>query len=189
MRGEAGFNPDLVPELNKDSEGIWLHNFIWGQINSGGMYDLWWWGSQNIEDNPQKGRIGNLYSVFLPYANFMADVPLNNGAYRDANAVTSDPRMRAWGQRDDEHGRIHLWIQNQAHEWKAAVDDEKIEPVTGTVRLVNVPGGTYHVEWWDPYRAANPIFKTETIQVEKVLELKLPSSLVSDVAVKIVRVK
>lgn len=189
VRGETGVNnkqfPNGLPALNQDRDGIWLHNFIWGQINPGGMYDLWWWGTQNIEDNPKSGRTGNLYPVFLPYSNFIAGIPLNNGTYRDANAVTSDPHLRAWGQRDDKNGRAHLWIQNRDHDWKHALEPDTVRPISGTVRLLDMPPGTYRVEWWNTYRALDPIIKTENVQVETVLELKLPVPLTDDIAVKV----
>ena len=34
---------DWDRNVNKDTLGVWLHNNVWGQINSGGMYDLMWW--------------------------------------------------------------------------------------------------------------------------------------------------
>jgi hypothetical protein len=192
VRGEAGVNnkefPNGLPGLNQDRDGIWLHNFVWGQLNAGGMYDLWWWGTQNIEDNPKSGRTGNLYPVFLTYANFVADIPLNNGSYRDALAVTSDPKLRAWGQRDDVNGRAHLWIQNRHHDWQRVVSGERIEPISGTIRLNDIPEGTYRVEWWDSYKTRDPIFKTEVLEAKNVLELTLPAPLTTDVAVKITRV-
>ncbi len=193
VRGETGVNsqefPNGLPTLNQDRDGIWLHNFIWGQMNAGGMYDLWWWGKENIEENPKSGRTGNLYNVFLPYANFMADVPLNNGTYRDANAITSSPQLRAWGQRDDTNGRAHLWIQNRAHDWQSIVEGKTIPPLDGTVRLEKMPPGTYRIEWWDTYRARDAIIKQESVAVENVLELKLPAALETDIAVKIERIK
>ncbi len=193
VRGETGVNSQAfqngLPALNQDRAGIWLHNFVWGQINSGGMYDLWWWGRNHIEDYEKSGRTGNLYGVFLPYANFMADVPLNNGAYRDAQANTSSPQLRAWGQRDDSNGRVHLWIQNRAHDWQSVIEGKTIAPIDGTVRLENMPRGTYRIEWWDTYRARDAIVKQELLQVDDVLELKLPAPLKTDMAVKVERVQ
>lgn len=192
VRGETGVNnsqfPNGLPTLNQDREGIWLHNFVWGQINSGGMYDLWWWGAENIQDNPKTGRVGDLYKVFLPYANFISQAPLNNGAYREAQAITSHPQLRAWGQRDDTNGRAHLWIQNRAHDWQSVVEGKTIAPLNGTVRLEKMPRGTYRVEWWDTYRARDAIFKTQVVNVENVLELQLPIELDKDVAVQITRI-
>ncbi len=191
VRGETGLNsaefPDGLPTLNQDREGIWLHNFVWAQINAGGMYDLWWFAPQNIEDNPNSGRTGNLLPVYLPFANFMADVPLNNGAYQDANATASDDGLRVWGQRDTKNGRAHLWIQNTAHTWKNVVEGQAAEPRGGTISLP-MPAGTYRVEWWDPYRANDAVFKTDQVTANGTLTVTLPAPLATDTALKITRI-
>lgn len=80
--------------LNRDTAGIWYKKFVWGQINPYGVISLYYNVEQNL--NPP-------YS-FLNYAkayqNFMADIPLSNGNYQDAKAVTSNRNLRAWGQKD-----------------------------------------------------------------------------------------
>lgn len=192
VRGETGINsgkfPDGFPEMNKDTEGVWLHQFVWGLINPGGMYDLWWAGRLSIEENPPDGRPGDLFRVFLPYANFMADIPINNGLYHDAAATSDNAQVRVWGQRDDTNGRIHLWIQNKGYTWRRVVAGEPTEPIQTTIKLDNLASGTYRIEWWDTSKSRDPIFKTELVQVEDVLQFSLPEPLVSDVAVKITRV-
>lgn len=188
VRGETALNsqqyPNGLPTLNQDRDGIWLHNFVWGQINAGGMYDLWWYGSENIEAKPDSGRAGNLYSVFTPFNAFMQDVPLNNGLYQDAEAVASDPGLRVWGQRDEKNGRAHLWIQNLAHSWTNVVAGKQAAPLAGTIRLP-MPDGVYQIEWWDPYRTRDPILKTETVRAQNGLTLVLPAPLATDIAVQI----
>lgn len=193
VRGETQINsaalPDGYPGLDKDQAGIWLHQFVWGQINPGGMYDLWWTGTLNIEDNAQSGRTGNLYNVFLPFANFMAGIPLNNGHYRDARATSDNPQVRVWGQRDDTNGRAHLWIQNVEHTWEGAVAGETAAPVNATIRLDDFAPGEYQVAWWNTYRSRMPIIKTEHIIVTDLMHLQLPEPLTSDIAVKIERIQ
>jgi len=188
VRGETGINskeyPNGFPDLNQDQNGVWLHNFIWGQINSGGMYDLWWWGKENIEADAKKGR-NNLYWQFLTFASFMADVPLNNGSYRDAQATSSNPDLRVWGQRDDKNGRAHLWIQNVKHTWDRVIHDEAIPAANGKISLSNMKRGTYHIEWWDTNRTRDPIIKIETLAITDTLTLTLPEPLTTDVGVKI----
>lgn len=189
VRGEAGLSsvefPDGIYQANRDQQGIWLHNYVWGQINPGGMYDLYWWSKGMIENNPQLGRSGDLYFVFAPFAKFMQDIPLNNGHYRDAKAVASDPRLRVWGQRDDVNGRAHLWIQNTAHQWDAVVAGKTIAPVNGVITLRDMPKGTCRVEWWDTYTTRESIVSSETILVTDTLALKLPAPLETDIAARI----
>lgn len=189
VRGETGLNsaefPDGLPEVNQDKQGIWLHNFVWGQINPGGMYDLYWWGKDTIENNPKTGRAGNLFTHFASFAKFMADVPINNGHYRDAQAVTSDPRLRAWGQRDDVNGRAHLWIQNTDHTWTNVIAGKTIKPISGKITLANFKPGAYEVTWWDPYKLDKLVFKQEMLTNRGGLTMTLPAPLTTDVAVQL----
>lgn len=188
VRGETALDVESTPDgmsiLNQDRNGKWLHDFVWGQINSGGMYDLWWYGTQNIEDNPNSGRTGNLYPIYRTFSNFMADVPLNNGNYIDAQAVTSNPNLIAWGQRDEANGRAHLWIRNRENTWRNAIENKSNPALEGTIRLP-MPAGTYRVEWWDPYKTRDAIFMTLVAESNGVLSLALPRPLDSDVAVQV----
>jgi hypothetical protein len=185
VRGETGidfpgrqaWNRDLL----KDTGGVWLHNNLWGQINPAGMLDLFWWAQETIPPA--------LYRHFLAYRNFMEGIPLNNGQYRDLAAQTSSPFLRAWGQRDDASGRMHLWAQNTQHTWKRVVFGPAIQPVTGTLTISGVATGRYRVEWWDAYALENPIFRTEILDSDGSLVLALPAPLADDVAVKIAAVK
>jgi hypothetical protein len=185
VRGETGIDyPDkqqLNPALISDTAGIWLHNNVWGQMNAGGMYDLMWWASETI---PQR-----IYSNYLTYRNFMEGIPLNNGSYKDVGAQTSSPSMRAWGQRDDLNGRMHLWIQNVQHTWKRVVSKEPIAPISGSVVIPDVANGLYCVTWWNPYKVTNPVFLTQTLTATDALTLTLPAPLQDDVAVQVNRLE
>jgi hypothetical protein len=183
VRGETGIDfadkQDWNRDLLKDTNGIWLHNNIWGQINPGGMYDLFWWSSETI---PQR-----IYYHFQTYRNFMEGIPLSNGHYYGVSSQASNSDLRAWGQRDDHNGRMHLWIQNKQHTWKRVVNGPAIPSISGTVTIQNVPSGQYRVEWWDTYTTSNPIFRTETLTANGNLTLTLPNALTTDVAVKVQR--
>ncbi len=179
VRGETGIETALQ-DLNKDTQGIWLHNNIWGQINSGGMYDLFWWSSETIPES--------LYSNYATYRSFMEGIPLNNGSYRDAQAQTSQANLRAWGQRDDTNGRMHLWVQNTQHTWKRVISGQAVSPVSGTITLPNVPAGTYQVTWWSTYALTNPVMRTEQVATSgNSLTLTLAQPLTDDIAVKVER--
>ena len=78
---------------------------------------------------------------------------MNNGHYRDAEAVVSSTNMRAWGQKDLIHGYAHLWLQNKQHTWKNVLDGVPIPTISGTVSVAGFqPGARYRIEWWDPYQ-------------------------------------
>jgi hypothetical protein len=183
VRGETGIDfPDKQnwnPELIKDTQGIWLHNNLWGQVNPGGNYDLFWWATETISQS--------MYTNYLTYRNFMEGIPLNNGNYRDIAASTSDPGLRAWGQRDDVNGQMHLWIQNIQHEWKRVVNGPPVIPLSGTITIPGVKNGQYQVEWWNTYKVGDPVFLTQTLTSNGFLTLALPYALQDDVAVKIKR--
>jgi hypothetical protein len=183
VRGETGIDSPTQQEWNRDllldTEGIWLHNNVWGQINDGGMPDLFWWAEETIPPS--------LYDNYLTFGNFMVGIPLNNGHYCGIAAQASDPQLRAWGQRDDTNGQMHLWIQNTQHTWKRVVHGPAITPIAGAVTILAVPTGNYTVQWWNTYATNNPVFLTQTLVSDGVLTLTLPYPLSDDVAVKITR--
>lgn len=181
VRGETGIdfvgNQNYNPDLLKDTQGIWLHNNVWGQINAGGMYDLFWWATETIPST--------IFSNYLTYQNFMAGIPLNNGDYKELLAQTTSAQLKVTGQRDDVHGQMHLWVQNTQHNWKQVVNGPAITQVNGAITIPNVASGSYRVEWWNTYATSNPIFLTQTLTSAGSLALTLPAALTDDVAVKI----
>jgi hypothetical protein len=180
VRGEGGLDHPGGPQvelddLARDTQGVWLHNLVWGGINPGGMYDLYWW-TDNIRNH-------DLYYHYKPYRDFMDGIPLNNGRYQDAKALASHPNLRVWGQIDPVARRGHLWIQNRQHTWRNVVDGLDIPAIGGSIMLSGLPDGEYHVEWWDTY--GGTLLQTQTVVANDDLILTLPSSLTTDVAVKL----
>jgi uncharacterized repeat protein (TIGR01451 family) len=182
VRGESGLDHPGEPgqgeleDLAQDVDGVWLHNFVWGGINPGGMYDLYWW-TDNIRDY-------DLYYHYTPYRDFMDGIPLNNGCYQDAGAVVFHPDLRVWGQKDTVHGRAHLWIQNRNHTWRTVVDGVTVTELSGRIIVPGVAAGLYQVEWWNTYTGA--IMETELVGASpQGLVLGLPAPLSDDVAVKV----
>ena len=187
VRGETGFvlsgSEPGDPALLADTEGIWLHNFVWGMINQGGLIESYWYEKDHIYGRPSD-RV-DLRPVFRGFYQFMKDIPLNNGSYRDAAATASDARIRAWGQKDLSGGRAHLWIQNTGHTWKAAVDKLPITPVSATISMSGFsPGANYPVEWWDPYSGVPTGSGSLTADSRGNLSLGI-TGLVTDKAVRI----
>ena len=179
VRGETGFNSDIV----NDTSGIWLHNYIWGGVNPGGMYEQYWYSKEHIE----KFDLGYHYK---PYLNFMAGIPLNNGDYQNIEASVSNNVLRAWGQKDLTRGCGHFWVQNKNHTWKNVVDNVAISKVSATVTLQGFqPNKTYTVEWWDTYQVdpAQQIINSESVtaQGDGTVTITI-SNLDTDMALKIV---
>jgi hypothetical protein len=155
VRGESGLDaPNAQVEdtnLTRDTSGVWLHNLVWSTINSGAMYDLyWWWPNLRSRPGPDGSTGNGLHEIFAPFRDFMSDVPLNNGRYRDLAATVSRPdEVRVLGQKDTAGGRGHAWIQNRRHTWCAVVGGVPECPytwdgsrLTGTVSIGGFTAGT-----------------------------------------------
>ncbi|MEW5960855.1 MAG: hypothetical protein AB1801_24280, partial [Chloroflexota bacterium] len=189
IRGETAFffdNEDLFAQNVAD--GLWLHNFIWAGINSGGLIESYWTGG-SIQDQLYKEGSHDHRPMFKTYYNFISTVPLSNGHYEEASAQVSDPNLRVWGQKDLLNGQAHLWIQNKNHTWKNVYDGRPIPPVSGTIILSGFePEQNYLVEWWDTYQ---PDPKQQVIWQENIVaaadgSLVIPvDNLETDVALKI----
>jgi hypothetical protein len=186
IRGETGFvvsgsePPD--PQLLPDRDGVWLHNFIWGGIGPGGLIESYWYDRFHIY-----GRSGDgvdLRNRFRSYYEFIKDVPLNSGSYRDAAATSSNPLLRAWGQKDTANGRLHLWIQNKEHTWRNVLAGP-VPPASGVVTVSGFSPNTPHsVEWWDT--RAGTTTGTETLFSDSTGALVIEvMNLQSDMAVRI----
>jgi hypothetical protein len=125
VRGEAGI--DTVsqqrenPALARDHQGVWLHNFLWAGLDPGGLYELYWW-EKNIAEQPGPDGKKGLHEIFRYYADFIRDIPINNGRYGDAQAFVDNPSLRVTGQKDTVNSRAHIWVQNKKHTWKNVVD-------------------------------------------------------------------
>ncbi len=184
VRGETGIGGTggENPELSRDRYGVWLHNFTWSQLDPGGMYELYWY-PENVERN-------DLYFQYKPFRDFMEGIPLGDGRYSDAQAVTSDDNTRAVGQRDSLGERAHLWIQNRNHTWWNVVKGVAWGRLSGTVTLPGfTPNEPYPVEYWLFDDPGNLTTQQATLTADGsgqlVLDLSALPDAVTDLAVKI----
>ncbi len=188
IRGETGLTDSGTEpgtsNLLADQTAVWLHNLIWGGINSGGLIESYWYS--NYEP------IGHIYtnafdhrSEYGNYYRFIKEIPLNNGNYQDAAASVTNSNLRAWGQKDLVNGYAHLWLANQSHTWKNVAGGVNIPPVSGTVTIAGFkPNSRWTVQWWDTY--SGTIENIQTIMSDANGALVLPiQNLIADVAVKI----
>jgi hypothetical protein len=157
-----------------------LHNFLWAGLDSGGLYELYWWRSHIW------GPQADLRGAYRLVDAFLSQLDLNKGGYSDWAGTVSAPALRVVGQKHVKAGRLHLWIQNTGHTWKAVVDGAAIEPVAGAVRVPGFSaGGAYTADWWDTWSVARNV-RTERIVADPsgVLVLDVPP-LATDVAVSV----
>lgn len=223
MKGEFGYfvtdandlsNPINADIFIADTNAVWLHNYVWGQINSSGLYESSYWYPNIHMYRPNNGSTFDHRIVFGSYYKFIKDIPLSNGNYVDSGASSSDTNIRVWGQKDIVNKRAHLWIQNTTHNWCAAA---RLNPtptvtagtptptpinwsscpntwdnsrLTGTVSLGGFsPNTSYPLEWWNFDNNVTLTKSTGTIYSDStgniILDLNsLPSS-VTDTGVKI----
>jgi len=195
IRGETGFvvsnSEPATSRFAADSNAVWLHNFVWGGINPGGLIESYWYINNHIyQANPDGTVAFDHRSKYLTYYNFIADISLNNGHYQDAQATANRADLRAWGQKDLVNGCAHLWIQHAKHTWKNVVDGVSIAPISGTVSVPGFqPNTPYTVQHWDTYQPDQSLQMVATTSLTSLGNgtLVLPvSDLTSDYAVKIV---
>ncbi len=161
--------------LVDDTSGLYVKKMIWAHAGPDNPYMMLWW-TDNIA---KKG----LWHYFKAFQTFMSGIPVSNGHYKDAEAVTSASALRAWGQKDLTNNRAHLWIDNAPYTWKNVVDGVNVPPVSGTITLTGLKDGSYQVEWWDT--STGTVIKTEFIDSAGGSLVLSVADLQSDVACKI----
>jgi PKD repeat protein/outer membrane protein assembly factor BamB len=180
IRGETGFTDSGTepgsPDLLADSNGLWLHNFIWGGINAGGMVESYWYDKYHIYNSSQGFDHRPIYKRFY---NFISQVPLNNGNYIDLNAqIDQSTNLRAWGQKDLVEGKVHIWISNSLYNWSNPTPP----PETGTVSVGGFPANAeFEVKVYDTYNGEFISTSGVNADSEGTVDLTV-TSLISDYA-------
>ena len=186
VRGEAGLDsPDEQSEtvlgLDRDSTGVWLHNFLWAGLDSGALHELYWWNS-HIWANP-----ADIIRAYRTVSRFLSDVPLNRGGYVDWGGTVTNPSLRVVGQKNPGTGAMHLWVQNRAHTWKNVVDGVAIQPASGSVTVPGFkPGAAYALERWDTHAAGGRLASVGNVVADSAGSVTISVSLLlTDAAFKI----
>lgn len=208
IRGEVAWefeDGNNLLEVNADG-GVWLHDFIWGGINQGGLMEHFFTGAHftkqvySLNSNPAYDH----RPMFKPYYDFIKNIPLNNGRYVDAGASASLSTQRAWGQKDPGNNRTHLWISNTRHIWCSVIGTVAGCPqpawssltaaqkrLSGTVTVGGFsPNTSLTVSWW-PFTTTVQLLPVITTSVttngQGVLTLTLDAldPAIVDVGVKI----
>ena len=186
VRGEGGLDsPDeqsaSVLGLDRDSTGIWLHNFLWSGLDSGALHELYWW-PEHIWSNR-----ADIIGAYRALSAFLGNVPLNKGGYVDWNGTVTNPALRVVGQKNTATGSLHLWVQNRAHTWKNAVDGVAVSPVSGSVVVPGFkPGTSYALERWDTDVPGGRVASVEKLVSDSTGSVTITiASLLTDLAFKI----
>lgn len=180
--GEQGIDgPDTTDEEDEDIaldvDGVWLHKMTWARCGPGGVIPLYWWPDNIIAHD--------LHGIYGAWKRFMADIPLANGNYVDAAAISSHPDLRVIGQKDMMLGRAHVWIDNARHTWRRVVDNDPIAPVSGTVQIpLGWAQATVQMQYYDT--ATGLPTHTETLETDAEGDLLFNvNALATDVAVQL----
>jgi hypothetical protein len=185
VRGEIGWTFTGTDLFNTNvSNGLWLHNFIWGGINAGGLIEQYWVGAPT-RDHIYKSGSHDHRPKFGNYYRFIKDIPLSNGNYNSITPLNLHPGLRALGQFDGVNGRAHVWVQNLQHTWKNVLDGVSITPISHTLTLTDLPPNRdLKVETWNTSTGA--ITNTTMIKTSASGNLAIPiTNLTTDVAFKI----
>jgi hypothetical protein len=184
VRGEAGLDvPNQQDEralgVQRDRKGVWLHNFLWSGLDAGGLYEIYWWRSHIF------GAQGDHRLSYRRVGSFLSALDLNKGGYADWGGTVSVPGLRVVGQKHQKAGRMHLWIQNTGHTWKAVTDGAAIAPVSGSVSVPGfAPRREYDVDWWDTWNDREPERRRVTADAAGTIVLDV-DALATDVAVAV----
>jgi len=183
IRGETGLinqeaNTDSMADVSADTQGVWLHNLIWGGINPTGLIENYWYAKDQIY------KTVDLRYHFKNYYNFIKDIPLNNGHYVDAAVVVNpaNPKLRVWGQKDLTNQKVHLWIANTDHVW---TNTGTISPTSGTIKITGLQANTsFNIQWWNTYTGQVTSTEVKSTNANGALILDIVD-LTTDIAVKI----
>jgi len=197
IRGEVSFidtqnTDDASTIITRDTNGVWLHHFLWGGLNPGGLIESYWDEDRHIYYGSTDFR-----PLYKHYYDFIKDIPLNQGGYVDAVASTSNSALRAWGQKNTAKNLAHLWVFHPSNTWCAAVGGVSgcptsyvNSPLTGTLTLTGfTPNTTLPITYWQFSKtvglAQNTTSVTTNASGALTLNLSsLPSTTV-DVGIKI----
>jgi hypothetical protein len=180
---DTDYRGDEEHDQRLDTQGVWLHNFLWAQINPGGLYELYW-DASNI-------RRYNLYFHFRAFRNFMEEIPLNsslnNGHYTDLGATSSDPEVIVLGQADRHAYRGHLWARHRQYTWRNVINGISIPPVSGQIAIPDMVAGVYRVTWWNAWDGI-PLSTQDVMHTGGNLILSIPAVYSQDIAAHFVRI-
>jgi len=186
VRGEGGLDAPDQPQsetvlgIRRDTAGVWLHNFLWSALDSGALYEIYWYG------HGWSGGV-DLRGAYRAVRAFLDDIPLSSGGYVDWGGSVSSPALRVVGQKNTKAGLLHMWIQNRAHTWKDVVDGTVVSPTTADVVVSGFrPGTAYGVERWDTWVPGGCVASVDTLQTDGAGRLRIVvRSLTTDLAIKV----
>lgn len=169
----------LSPHMERDREGVHIHNSLWASTFSGlsGTAMFWWWEKFDQMD---------AYQHYRPLARFVADIPFLATQLQPLTTTTQTQRCRvlAWQSADTADG----WIVPPEAAWYRRVVEAQPAPRAANERLTltGLRAGDYAVRWFDPWSGEFTGQATTAATAGDSLEVAIPA-FTRDIAFRIRR--
>ena len=184
--GESELLGGVAPLLTGTTAGPFEEQAVWAEMLSPyAQYTQWWHEAAASITAAGAWKYEGAVEVFL------ADVPLSNGHYFDAD-VTSTPTLRVVGQKDVVNNKAVLWVQNNGHAgdgsdaanwYDLAKTPSVVTPVGGTITLPGLADGNYDVSFCSTATGLRTGLETLT-SLNRTLTIPV-ASVATDVAIKV----
>jgi len=161
--------------IDTDARFLHLHNALWTSALSGLASTVCHWYWDDIHKR-------NLYPLYKPVADFVADIPFTTAGLRSTDATVTRG-LRVVGLQGER--AAYLWLSDPASTWwKVAKEGHQPAEIRGAaVKVTGLAAGTYHVRWWDT--RLGKVVREETARCSGgTLSVHAPA-LTGDIAVKV----
>ena len=160
------------------------HNFLWAGLFSSIFTSPIDWNS--VPKYPQT-KAAAAFFAGEPYHNSnwtcyaTSDCPSAGGAIS-----TGQAKLRVLGLRASSGQRFLAWCQHKDHTWaKVARDGQNPTAISGSFTTPSLNAGNYRIEWWNAYTGVISS-QSNVTHGGGGMTLTLPSSITTDVAVKVI---
>jgi hypothetical protein len=168
----------VSPYMAKDADLVHLHNALWASALSGLASTAmpWWWDELDPMD---------VYRLYRPLADFVADIPLNTVALTPLRRTGPGDDPRCVGLVGPD--RAYLWIADPtATWWRAGIEGQRPSVTHGKrIELEGLQAGRYAAEWWDT-RTGRVGARAELTHAGGAVSLSVPD-FTADIACKLVQ--
>ncbi len=160
LRGETAIDYLCCQEANADlpldTNGVWLHTFLWATLDPGALGEVYWQLSNEIASGtgPDGVTGSGLWEIYKYVSDFTENIPLNNGHYQDAQAAASSGLIQVLGQKDVVNNRAHLWVRNVNFTWGNVIKaTDNYSGLAGTITVTGFSENTTLLVEWHQFTA------------------------------------
>lgn len=158
--GEIGLATDKWEKsnyMNRDKEGIHIHNILWTSVFSGlsATALFWWWDTFD----PM-----NSYHHFRPLSLFVSDIHFNKAELKSSVIPVQNTNILAIAL--SSKTEMYIWMHDKTVTWWNYVAEKATTPTVKKIEL-NLPGleaCDYKITWFHTYEGK--IINSETIHCD-----------------------